>query len=93
MIRRISMHLDTWDQLDRQSRELTLGRRVDTGAPLTGQHESDQPDLSMLHNGIPVIPQNSHVALARHRNPPSGSGGVRTTSTIHPPTARRRTRA
>ncbi|MDH6195455.1 dye decolorizing peroxidase [Mycobacterium frederiksbergense] len=67
VIRRIAMNLDTWDELDRQSKELTVGRTLDSGAPLTGRRETDQPDFAQLHNGIPVIPQNSHIALAHHR--------------------------
>lgn len=63
------MNLDTWDELGRDARELTVGRRLDNGAPLTGRHETDEPDLTMLRNGIPVIPPNSHVARARHRTP------------------------
>ncbi|MGW9169746.1 Dyp-type peroxidase, partial [Agromyces sp. NPDC055657] len=67
VIRRIAMHLDTWAELDRQSKEFTVGRTLDSGAPLTGSREADEPDFSLMHNGIPVIPQNSHVALAHHR--------------------------
>lgn len=67
VVRRIGMQLDTWDVLDRQSKELTMGRTLDSGAPLTGTRETDEPDFSLAHNGIPVIPQNSHVALAHHR--------------------------
>ncbi|MDV3123687.1 Dyp-type peroxidase [Mycobacterium sp. 21AC1] len=67
VIRRIEMQLDTWDELDRQSKEFTLGRTLDTGAPLTGQRETDEPDFALRRNGIPVIPENSHVALAHHR--------------------------
>ncbi|GJF14003.1 iron-dependent peroxidase [Mycolicibacterium cyprinidarum] len=67
MVRRIRMHLDTWDELDRASKELTVGRRLDTGAPLTGQSEFDVPDLAATTGGIPVIPPNAHIALARHR--------------------------
>lgn len=67
VIRRIAMHLDTWDELDRRSKEFTVGRTLDSGAPLTGSHEHDEPDFALTHNGIPVIPQNSHVALAHHR--------------------------
>lgn len=69
VVRRIAMNLDTWDELGRDARELTVGRRLDNGAPLTGRHETDEPDLTMLRNGIPVIPPNSHVARARHRTP------------------------
>lgn len=67
VIRRIAMHMDTWDELDRQSKEFTMGRTLDSGAPLTGTREHDEPDFALTHNGIPVIPENSHVALARHR--------------------------
>jgi dye decolorizing peroxidase len=67
VVRRIRAEMDTWDELDRSSKELAVGRRLDTGAPLTGQLESDQPDLTATTNGIPVIPPNAHIALARHR--------------------------
>ncbi|MDG4664771.1 Dyp-type peroxidase [Mycobacterium sp. 236(2023)] len=67
VVRRVRAELDTWDELDRTSKELTVGRRLDSGAPLTGTQEFDEPDLAATENGIPVIPPNSHVALARHR--------------------------
>ncbi|MEV0671501.1 Dyp-type peroxidase [Mycobacterium sp. NPDC050441] len=67
VIRRIAMRMDTWDELDRQSKEFTVGRTLDSGAPLTGTREHDEPDFTLTQNGIPVIPQNSHVALAHHR--------------------------
>ena len=66
VIRRIAMQLDTWDELDRQSKEFAVGRTLDSGAPLTGSRETDEPDFTLTQNGIPVIPQNSHVALAHH---------------------------
>ena len=69
VLRRIRMNLDSWDALDRDSKELAVGRRLDNGAPLTGQHENDPVDLAMLRDGIPVIPRNSHVALAHQQNP------------------------
>lgn len=68
VLRRIEMQLDTWDELDRESKELTVGRTLDSGAPLTGHRETDQPDFTLARNGIPVIPPNSHIALARHRH-------------------------
>lgn len=68
VLRRIRTELDTWDELDRTSKELTVGRRLETGAPLTGRREIDEPDLGALVGGIPVIPPNAHIALARHRN-------------------------
>ncbi|MFB7877760.1 Dyp-type peroxidase [Nocardia sp. NPDC056064] len=67
VLRRIAMDLDTWDELDADGRELTVGRRVSDGAPLTGTAEHDEPDLTAVdRNGIPVIPPGSHVARARH---------------------------
>ncbi|MEU4706301.1 Dyp-type peroxidase [Nocardia salmonicida] len=67
VLRRIAMDLDTWDELDADGRELTVGRRVADGAPLTGIAEHDEPDLAAVdRNGIPVIPPSSHVARARH---------------------------
>ncbi|WP_395310188.1 Dyp-type peroxidase [Mycobacterium sp. AMU20-3851] len=68
VLRRIRSEMDTWDELDRASKEFAVGRRLDTGAPLTGSREDDVPDLDAHVNGIPVIPPNSHIALARHHN-------------------------
>ncbi|BBY81800.1 Dyp-type peroxidase [Mycolicibacterium pulveris] len=68
VVRRIRAEMDTWDQIDRESKELAVGRRLDNGAPLTGEQEFDEPDLTASVNGIPVIPPNSHVALARPRS-------------------------
>lgn len=67
VLRRIRAEMDAWDELDRTSKELTVGRRLDTGAPLTGTHEFDEPDFSAAENGIPVIPPNAHISLARAR--------------------------
>ena len=67
VLRRIEMDLDAWDQLDRASRELTVGRRLDTGAPLTGGDENDPIDLTAERDGIPILPPNAHIALAHPR--------------------------
>ncbi|MBF6352183.1 Dyp-type peroxidase [Nocardia flavorosea] len=70
VLRRIRMELDTWDELDRPGRELSVGRTLATGAPLTGTHESDEPDFAATdRNGIPVIPPSAHIARARHTHP------------------------
>lgn len=68
VLRRIRAELDSWDELDRADKELTVGRRLDTGAPLTGVSEFDEPDLAATEGGIAVIPPNAHIALARHRD-------------------------
>ncbi|WP_197374019.1 Dyp-type peroxidase [Mycolicibacterium baixiangningiae] len=67
VLRRIRAEMDAWDEVDRDSKELFVGRRLDNGAPLTGSRETDEPDFTAAVNGIPVIPENSHIALARHR--------------------------
>lgn len=69
VLRRIHMELDTWDELDRPGRELTVGRALSNGAPLTGTAEHDDPDFEAVdRHGIPVIPPESHMARARPRN-------------------------
>lgn len=66
VIRRIAMNLDTWDELDRGSREQAVGRRLSNGAPLSGSHEFDAPDLEARTSvGLPAISAVSHVARAR----------------------------
>lgn len=69
VLRRIRMNLDTWDELDRASKELAVGRRLDNGAPLTGVRESDPVDITAQRDGIPIIPPNAHVALAHPHQP------------------------
>ncbi|MBL1073762.1 Dyp-type peroxidase [Nocardia sp. 2] len=67
VLRRIAINMDTWDELDDDGRELTVGRRVSNGAPLTGTQEFDEPDFAAVDQyGIPVIPPSSHVARAHH---------------------------
>ncbi|MEE6261694.1 Dyp-type peroxidase [Plantactinospora sonchi] len=66
VLRRIRAELETWDKLGRADKELAVGRRLDTGAPLTGRHEHDEPDFAALNEaGLPVIPDFSHLTRAR----------------------------
>lgn len=69
VLRRIRMSLDTWDKVDDGERDLVMGRRQDSGAPLTGTDEHDDPDFTRMSEGITVIPPNAHIARAHHRNP------------------------
>ena len=70
VVRRIAMLLDDWDILDRPSREVVAGRRLDNGAPLTGTDEFDEPDLNARDEyGLPVIDPNSHMARAKSKDP------------------------
>ncbi|WP_039825034.1 Dyp-type peroxidase [Nocardia testacea] len=69
VLRRIAMTLDTWDEIDPSARELTVGRTLGNGAPLTGTDEFDDPDFTAVDaNGITVIPPSSHIARAHHRH-------------------------
>lgn len=70
VIRRIAMNLDTWDHVDRIGREQSVGRTLDTGAPLTGSDEHEEPDFDAVDGlGFPVIPEYSHMRRARTDNP------------------------
>lgn len=67
IVRRIAVELDTWDELDRGGREFAVGRKLDTGAPLTGNVEHDEADFDATDRfGIPVISPASHIARAHH---------------------------
>ena len=63
VVRRIAMNLDTWEMLDRTSREEAVGRRLDNGAPLSGGEEFTPVDLEARDEyGLPKVDRNSHVA-------------------------------
>ncbi|AKK03291.1 Dyp-type peroxidase [Corynebacterium epidermidicanis] len=63
VVRRIAMNLDTWEILDRESREVSMGRKLSNGAPLTGDEEFDQADFAKTDSfGLPVIDPMSHMA-------------------------------
>ncbi|MFI7453465.1 Dyp-type peroxidase [Nonomuraea sp. NPDC049714] len=70
VLRRIRMELESWDAADRVAREFTVGRRLDTGAPLTGRAERDEPDFERLNGlGFPVISEFAHIRRARTADP------------------------
>ncbi|GII89898.1 Dyp-type peroxidase [Sinosporangium siamense] len=70
VLRRIRMELETWDAVDRVAKEFSVGRRLDTGAPLTGRAEHDPPDFERLNDvGFPVISEFSHVRRAHVADP------------------------
>jgi dye decolorizing peroxidase len=70
VVRRIDMNLDTWDELDRDGREFAIGRTLDTGAPLTGRKEHDEPDFEAKGPlGFPVIDDIAHIRRARGEDP------------------------
>ncbi len=70
VLRRIRMDLDNWDKVDRVGRENTIGRRLSDGAPITGERESDIPDLDAVDSiGFPVINSAAHVRRAHGATP------------------------
>ena len=66
VIRRIAMNVDAWDELDRPMQEDVIGRKLGSGAPLTGEQEHDAPDFEALGPaGFPVISDIAHIRRAR----------------------------
>ncbi|MFF4339240.1 Dyp-type peroxidase [Kitasatospora sp. NPDC001540] len=66
--RRIRMDTAAFAALPADRRELAVGRRADTGAPLTGSAEHDDPDIYAKHpDGSYVIPATAHVRLSSPR--------------------------
>lgn len=66
VLRRIRMDMETWDEADRPGREAAVGRRLATGAPLTGEAEHDEPDFEALsERGFTIIHPAAHIRRAR----------------------------
>lgn len=62
----IQMHLETWDRTSLKDQEATFGRQRDSGAPIGKQKEFDSFDVEEKDiNGAYIIPDTSHVHLAR----------------------------
>ncbi len=67
VVRRIKLNLDTWDELTRSEQERAVGRKLSTGAPLTGTGEHDELDLEKRDaDGRLVIAENAHARLSHH---------------------------
>ncbi|MFB4269440.1 Dyp-type peroxidase [Nonomuraea sp. GTA35] len=70
VLRRIRMNLETWDAADRVAREFTIGRRLGSGAPLTGSAETDAADYARKNRlGFPVISEFAHIRRAHVADP------------------------
>lgn len=73
VVRRVRFTMATWEQASTADREAAVGRRLRSGAPLTGQKESDPVDLGARDAaGRPVIARDAHARRAndgvlRHR--------------------------
>lgn len=65
VVRRIRMLLDEWDRLAVDAQEQVIGRRKDTGAPLSGGDERTPPDFGARGlGGELAIPPSAHIRLA-----------------------------
>jgi dye decolorizing peroxidase len=74
VFRRIRMLLDRWDDIPRQQQESIVGRRKDTGAPLSGGTEFTPFDLDRQNpDGGLAIGPGAHV---RQASPASNSGAT-----------------
>ncbi|QPK93594.1 deferrochelatase/peroxidase EfeB [Actinomyces sp. zg-332] len=66
VVRKIQMHLETWDRTSLQEQENTFGRYKESGAPFGESDEFATVDITKKDkNGNFVIPEDSHVHLAK----------------------------
>jgi deferrochelatase/peroxidase EfeB len=68
VVRVIRMRVEPWDALGLDAQQRIIGRRKDSGSPLSGGAESDQPDYATDPDGT-VTPFSSHVRAANPGTP------------------------
>lgn len=66
VVRRIQMHLETWDRTSLHGQDETFGRHRATGAPIGKTQELDTLDITAKDDkGNFIIPEVSHAGLAK----------------------------
>ncbi|MGL5405975.1 MAG: iron uptake transporter deferrochelatase/peroxidase subunit [Propionibacteriaceae bacterium] len=72
--RKIAMNIENWDRTSLREQEALVGRDRRDGAPLSGGDEFTPVNFSITgRGGKPLVPDNSHVALAH----PERNNGIR----------------
>lgn len=64
VVRRIRMHIETWDRSALREQETIIGRTKREGAPLSGGDEFSDPDFALEGRDGPLIDVSSHLSLA-----------------------------
>jgi deferrochelatase/peroxidase EfeB len=65
VVRRINMHIETWDRTSLLEQEAVIGRDKKHGAPLSGGDEFASPDFTMVGaDAEPIIPAGAHIRVA-----------------------------